>query len=1328
MKILKKKETVNMGRKRNNNNKNNQPHTQASVSTHQPNIQIQSTEPPNKRKKRIQTTEQTTQAPRQSVFDRLGTKNSGTAPLPRQPTIKKEIKEHPSGIETRKSRRISDARKAEREQLEGEPKQESTQDDKNKSEGATKRNTTISKTNPNNVIKGGKREEPRPLRRNSYKQEQKQTVKEDDFQESEIPSTSNTKDIQKEAMEENTKTSQEMPKINTSPQSPVEYNFQNAEQVVNEIKDDETSENFVDSAEFIVQQQNNAVYEHISGLAQSDHESDIAKEDVVSIQADDDYLMGIEDEDQEMGEQFADQEFSESGQLFSLRSDRNMSPISDPYKDRERIREKEHGRNKDIDNKEIPLRMRNRATNSDDGRNSDRSYDRPSRETSIQQSHVDDRRTRLYERDIREREREERYNRAIATDRAHDDRNFDRDRRERERQDRYNKSLLEDKAHLDIPRRNERDRFQREFERNRNDHGSRTPNAETSSNSTIRGATSRSPSDSDKPPSRTRSPERVKREDRDLRPRDDAREWQPHQDFQRDRDRISRQRDDLSNRDRDPRIRDLSKEKEISSRDLKMQDINLRRNDQIDVAFRRSDERISNTRRLDDPRNAGIPDRNPRDPPPRDREKDSHYHRDQVLRPETIRNERQPAIRSKNETQSDSVYQDNRDKEPRQRNIQPNVLTEHDRPDKRKREDIELNNERKAYYDREQRVDANSFNQRLPEYRIRDKERDQRHREDYPSKDGNRVGINRDQDRDLTNRKEDRVSPTHDRNVGLPDLYRPSSDHLKEPDRRSLREYDYSVDKYRADYDRDIRDRVRDDPESRSNSVEKTDLQKHLYDRHQRESEKRRDIEDDQMSRTNRSEPTRRSDTERPVQNIMDQRDNIRDYPQEAHMQEEKNRDPQDQFMKESKKVPINEDEDPLPPHPWIKCKSSRNKDYYFNTQTRASQWNYPETGKNHQTQNDGNKIIDYDSHKDEDEPRKKIRLNENGESVVANTDMNPQIGHEDKTPTVNENDSANKEISLKDEISFDQQSELSPRQPRNSSTFLFSPSMPQSQLSPGTSAAFSPPHRSISSEYNERRFSCDYGIQSSPRRGSYVGSQPHSPQMSSLRSNPGPFNRGGSVDLYDRNDGFRNDEFISNRSLGDPRNITSPSGNNNNGMAPTFPGSPIRSARSGMYNSFGIDQSVSPGSRRSGVGRELPIFTQSRVRTVHEEERQYCGEEQSMKAEELPTSEVHNHEVESSNQTAVGQSYETFNEQNADEESDEDTWRSDEPIEYGTAETEPVSIFLFRRTSSKTNQGGAKKKFLNSRKEYEVVKSICGGKGMHLFKHSFATAHSRRE
>ncbi|CAI2165488.1 1984_t:CDS:2 [Funneliformis geosporum] len=1374
-----------MGRRSKNINKNNQPHTQVGSSTHQQNTQIQVTEPPNKRKKRILPVEQVvqTQQPRQSVFERLGTKISGTAPILRQPTVKKDIKDHLSENDTRKSKKLSEVRKTtEHEQLEGEPRQQESikpkerqHDVKNKPEGVSKRIIPNSKPNSNIIAKDGKREESKPgnpLWRNSYKQkEQKQPAKKDEFIDPKTTSSLSPTEIQ-ETKEEDITSSHEIPLVDISLQSPKVHDVQNTEQPVNDIKETETQkinendqitpenlEKSVASSEFIVQQQNNAIYEHISGLAQSDHESDIAKEDVVSIQADDDYLIGIEDEDQEdpslsaNNEQQLNQNFGESHETGQPPALRNIPPNPDSYKDQR----KDHGRNKDIDIiKDIPSRMRNRTANSDDGRTSDRSYERPSRETSIQQCHVDDRRTRLYERDIREREREERYNRAIATDRAHDDRISDRDRRERERQDRYNKSLLEDKAHLDVPRR---DRFQREVERGRNDHGNRTPNAETSSNSTIRGAASMSPSESDrdrKPPSRTRSLEKIKREG----PRDDL-SWehrQPHQDFQRDR--ISRQREDLSNRDRDSRIRDLSKEKDLSRDrvELPMQDrdpMNFRRGDQMDVAFRRLDERVSvsNVRRLGDPRNnTGIPDRNQRDPPPRDREKDSHYHRDQALRSESIRREeRLPIVRPKNETQNDTVFQDTRDREPRQRSVQSNAPIEHDhRPDKRKREEID-SNDRKVYYDREQRSDSNSFNQRIPDYRIRDKDRDQRHREDYPAK----VGINRDQDRD---RKEERVSPLHDRNVGLPDLYRPSSEHhLKEPDRRPIREYERDVggDRFRADYDREIRDRLRDGHESPSNSVEKTDAHKHLYDRHQREPEKRmgRDVDDDSMSRANRPDPTRRVDTERSPSAMDNQRDNTRDYAQEIHMREDKSGDSQ---AKESKKALDKEDEEYLP-HPWIKCKSSKNKDYYFNTQTRESRWNHPfpfepENGKSCQTQSgqtDGIKTIGYDSRKVQNEfdnPRKKIRLNESGDGTATNTDNrsfqeNPQIGNENKIlKTINENETSNNDVSLIVDKATYLPSDSSFRLPRNNTTndtaLSFSPSIPQAQSSPGMTSVFSPPHRSISSGYNERRFSADYGIQSSTRRGSYAGSQPKSPLMPSSRPSSSPFNRSGSVDLYDRNDVFRNEDFISNRSLGDPRNITNPSGNNNSGMGtPTFSGSPIRSNRPGMYNSFGIDQNTSPGSRRS---RELPSFSQqsptSRARNVLDEERPLYGEEeQNTEIKELPISEVHVPERSEMDidvqMTNNGQNVETVTEQNIGEESDEDTWRSDNELtEYGASETEPVSIFLFRRAGSRTNQDGVKKKYLNSRKEYEMVKSIYGGKGMHRFKHSFATVHRGNE
>lgn len=69
---------------------------------------------PKQRKKRIQIAEQNPQPqqPRQSVFERLGTKNSGTAPIPRPAKNKKEIKDLPSNSnnEPRKARRVSESR------------------------------------------------------------------------------------------------------------------------------------------------------------------------------------------------------------------------------------------------------------------------------------------------------------------------------------------------------------------------------------------------------------------------------------------------------------------------------------------------------------------------------------------------------------------------------------------------------------------------------------------------------------------------------------------------------------------------------------------------------------------------------------------------------------------------------------------------------------------------------------------------------------------------------------------------------------------------------------------------------------------------------------------------------------------------------------------------------------------------------------------------------------------------------------------------------------------------------------------------------------------
>ncbi|CAG8515356.1 9539_t:CDS:2, partial [Acaulospora colombiana] len=70
------------------------------------------------RKKRNQIADQVPQSqqPRQSVFERLGTKNSGTAPIPRSAKTRKETKDHSSG----KTRRFSESRQAERELSDGE--------------------------------------------------------------------------------------------------------------------------------------------------------------------------------------------------------------------------------------------------------------------------------------------------------------------------------------------------------------------------------------------------------------------------------------------------------------------------------------------------------------------------------------------------------------------------------------------------------------------------------------------------------------------------------------------------------------------------------------------------------------------------------------------------------------------------------------------------------------------------------------------------------------------------------------------------------------------------------------------------------------------------------------------------------------------------------------------------------------------------------------------------------------------------------------------------------------------------------------------------------
>ncbi|CAG8668171.1 22989_t:CDS:2, partial [Dentiscutata erythropus] len=718
-------------RNQRNSNKATNARNQGDAQSFPPNQQLSNNDSPKQRKKRNQISDQLQQPQqqRQSVFERLGTKNA-TAPLLRQAKNKKEIKDHIPINEPRKSRRISDSRKAERDLSEGEISQE--------------------------VGKFKDRQQP---------------------------------------IEPKSKTDSSFNKNSVEPIKNITSNSKNT---------------FREESE------------------------DAAKEDVVSIQADDDFSLHSDIDDNypgylsppDDGQLPMDQDFIDNHEKIS----------SDSIQGRERIH---------------------------------RNLDRINREHHVP-PHKDDRRRIVYDRDSREKLRDERYNRTNVPMRDHRDHRpheIDRDRRERERQERYNQSILEDKVHFD-QRRNDRDRFLRDDRGVRNEHGNRTPTADTSSNSTVRGDTS---------------------------------------------------------------------------------------------------ERLI-TRRDDRPSN----------------------------------------VRQKNDGQNDSTFQDNRnrDRDPGQRNIQQNVQPELDRTEKRKKEESEIiTTERKQYLDREQRNDSLQPIQRLPEYRSREKDRDVRQRDEFMTKDNMRLGINRDQERELPNHRDDRAT-------GLPDLYRPSSDHhLRDPDRRPIREFDRNyrdlrgepigIDRYRGDYSRDNnqgRDRMLDNHpreierrlswdldnrggtsnfsdkdqidhrrerdrerarevghKSRSTSAElKVDSHKHLYDFHQREPERRiaRDVENDQMVRVNRNESVRRAEIDRHLHfNNNKHHDSSHDFSLDALQREDQDIDLQskDQIM-----------DDEILPEPWQKCMSRKNKVYYFNPSTRESRWTFPteEFGKRPSNESESSRQI----------------------------------------------------------------------------------------------------------------------------------------------------------------------------------------------------------------------------------------------------------------------------------------------------------------------------------------------------------------------------------
>ncbi|RHZ79519.1 hypothetical protein Glove_144g11 [Diversispora epigaea] len=1311
-------------------------------------------QPPKQRKKRIQIADQNPQPqqPRQSVFERLGTKNSGTALIPRPAKTKKEIKDISSNNnsnESRKVRRVSDSRQAERELSEGELTQDTGK------------------------AKDLQSAEVRP------KLEGKDNSNISEFIISEKLNKQDTENL-KETVNSISKESRA---FSDSRMKIQDQDFNDGVEGAGNVELQKIrSTSFSDTATLP------ATNEHY------EESEDAAKEDVVSIQADDDFILPSDYEDYQ---EYQDNYFlpdhgqvaknNEINREHSTRAD-NITQQNDLIHDRDKNRDKELTRIKENDLNKDASSFRNRQITDNSER--DRNFDRAN---PMNQPHKDDRR-RI--REVRERQREERYNRAIASE-----------RRERERQERYNQSIIEDKSHLDIPRR---DRLTLDHERGRGSHGSHTPTADTSSNSTIRGGVSRSPSISDREKtvkSQSHPNENSKREDT-LKDR-------PHENPREREYSVSRQREELSKtrdspREREQKSHEDTKDKETSSKIYERDSTAIRKVDEKESTFRRLDERpYAANRRPDEYRPAPpAPERIIRDLN-RDREKDSHYQREasERLRPSSIRPK---------EPLNDPSYQD---RDSRQRNVQPIASSEPDRTEKKRKEELETT-ERKPYYDREQRSDALSSNQRPPDYRIRDKEREIRQRDEFQSKEAIRVG--RDE------------RPLHERTSVLPDFYRPSSEHhIRDPERRPIREFerDYrerdirseipGIDRYRTEYnqgrpdntierhpreleqrqswderenrekeyrgpgtfiDKDLidhrrerdRERTRDGEfRSRSNSV---DSHKQPYDRHH-DPERRmsRNLEIEQMNRTNKLEPVRRSDTERnPSSAGEKQRDANREYSQEIRTRDEKSINIHDRQLKESNTDLILPKEEDIPPYPWKKCISSKNKVYYFNAETRESRWTFPneDNGKKsnvdignvrqimtEQTESGINtdfESLNKDDNDGADTPRKKPRLNAEDESIERSLSDDRKDTNNERILDIVEQNTTN--------ITSNRDLPLRTRS-GTLSNVVTSPTT-KSQPPYPDGPQFLPTMRSPSSQFNDRRYSSDYDLSSGTRRGiSYSGSQLQSPS-SSLRTNSIPFNR-VMPEFYDRNE-FRHDDFNSPSrgpsGIVDPRNINIP------GMIPQVTSQlPVnnRSNRSSMFvsnHSYGIEQSsvTVPGNRRmSSAGRGGGFqLSQYRRRSSFEEDRNPYNEA-SM---DLLTNDNDNIPLIQNSDEMLAPIDISLN----SSESDEEAWRTeDELIDYRLADIEPESLFCHRSvpqspvsktltddeiikhqispvwnhiTSSvagdelfqqfehimNSNNTSRKRKremkTVNSRKEFEQRRALYGGRRMFRYKHLFAT------
>ncbi|CAG8434797.1 11755_t:CDS:2 [Ambispora gerdemannii] len=886
------------------------------------------------------------------------------------------------------------------------------------------------------------------------------------------------------------------------------------------------------------------------------------------------------------------------------KTNKSVLPSSNdnPSSESNRHHEKEQIEIKDNIEKKAKSSSSRSEPSSDEGRNIDRERHNDNERTirlnsgsSGYQSAIEDRRAQ------REREREERYNRAMATERPPPfpfERNTERDRewRERGRPTRYNnKNFLENKTYFDTQRKNERDKIPRNRERIEMDKGN--SGSESLSSNTVRaGEASRSSS--------------VSARERSIIPNDQNQEKTQKESPLKDREKDNKQRE-LNVKEARHR-EDLIRDRE---RDARSREETLRERDR---GMKMRDEGHTRT--------TGVPD---------------------LYRPSTDLHLRDPERRPIRDFE----------REFRDRDL---------------RNDIIASDRYHAEYGREREQIRDFLPENFSDRHLRPNEQRPSWDLDRDIRDSDFRGPPIFSDKDFTDHRREKAN----------DARRLSPSATSE-----------KIISHRQPSDRYPRDSEK--PPMREDSSSKVGKS---------ESNSREVIDIDKNTRS-------KDESDRDAQNGQTLDNRSKDDKNINHLN------------KESKLTQSSQDEIELP-YPWKKCLSSKKKIYYFNTITRESRWTFPNVIDKNET-NRNKPAIDNNSRagpsasrnirkserEDESEtpPHKKIRLDDHDSKESPNID-NRQMTTRDTdqhiresiSPTTPTSNLLSKRETKEQRPINDWQSETPPRRSRGnteSSTGTHTPSSPISHKSQTTPTQFSTHNRSSSSGFNDRRFSSDYDVSIGIRRLSYGSSL--GPPVS-LRLNPS-FNRGGgSTEIYDRNNDYRNEDY-------------SPSNRNNNALINSSPAqsqqSPNnnRNSRQGAGN--GSRGFISPPQHfRSRSTHEID----SRVRHLKDEDMISIAEidESITYTPSRKSSEVaftfHNDITDSSKGKADVSNDEKINNDNIMQESrlqinmqdglidsDDDNWPVYNEVNQQFEEQNPAN-FLLRGYNHKTLESNKKDRSVN--------------------------------